>query len=407
MKISFVSLGCPKNRVDSERLIGTLLRAGCELSKDGEILIINTCAFIEPAVKESIDEILSACQKKKEGRLKKVIVVGCLVERYGEKALRELIPEVDLFLGVIRDPIYHARKILERKVDKSERLITTGFYAYIKIGEGCSRRCSFCLIPKIRGRGKSISMDEIKKEADELPDEVKEIILVSQDLTSYRDKGKNLASLIKEISNLGKYRWVRLLYLHPAGINDELLYTIGDCGKVVKYFDIPIQHVSDGILKNMKRGYRRKDVERIYSKIRRMFPDAILRTTVMVGFPGEGKREFNELVSFLKDYPFEYLGGFTYFDEEGSKSKSLKKKVRKKEKGKRLEMIYEMQIGITEKLLKRFRGKTLEVFNDGESFRFYGQAPEIDGCVRGNLDIEPGSFARKKIVDIDGYDLIA
>ncbi len=407
MKISFVSLGCPKNRVDSERLIGTLLRAGCELSKDGEILIINTCAFIEPAVKESIDEILSACREKKEGKLKKIVVVGCLVERYGEKALKRLIPEVDLFLGVIKDPTYHAQRILGRKVDKSERFITTGFYAYIKIGEGCSRRCSFCLIPKIRGRGKSIGMDEIKKEVDGLPDEIKEIILVSQDLTSYRDKGKNLASLIKEINNLGKYRWVRLLYLHPAGINDELLYAIGDCEKVVRYFDMPIQHVSDDILKNMKRGYRRKDVERIYSKIRKMFPDAILRTTVMVGFPGEGKKEFNELVSFLKDYPFEYLGGFTYFDEEGSKSKNLKNKVGKKEKEKRLEMIYEMQMGITEKLLKRFRGKTLEVFNDGESFRFYGQAPEIDGCVRGDLDIEPGGFAWKKIVDIDGYDLIA
>ena len=369
------------------------------------MVVINTCAFIRPAVEESIEEILEACKKKEGGRVEKVFVVGCLVERYGERELKRVLPEVDGFYGVIKEPKKAALKLIGPS-EGEERVVTTYPFAYVKIGEGCSRRCSFCLIPRIRGRARSRRIGEIVREVEGFSEEVKEVILVAQD-TSYfgRDTGESLSDLIKALGRVGRYRWLRVLYIHPSGVDERLVEAFFENDRAVPYFDIPMQHSSDKILSLMKRGYRRRHLERVYRLLRESFPDGVLRTTVMVGFPGEGKREFEELLSFLRDHPFEYLGAFPYYDEEGASSRKLKGKVGKKAKEKRLEAVYDMQYEITYRLLKRFVGRRLPVLFEGDFGRFYGQAPEIDGVVRASGRV--GEIREVEVKGVDGYDLIA
>ncbi len=411
MFISYVSLGCPKNLADTEQILGNFKEAGLTVKEDppSDIHLINTCAFIRPAVEESIEEILKAEKLKNEGKIKKLMVMGCLVERYGKAKIKELFPAIDYVFGSFEREKNICLRVTGRKTEGKTRHITTKPYAYLKIGEGCSRRCSFCLIPKLRGRQKSLSIKFIKDQAELLVSSgVMEIILVSQDTASYgKDAGKSLASLVKELKKVEGDVWFRMLYLNPGSLTWDVLDEIGEDERFLRYFDIPIQHASDKILSKMRRGYKRKDIEKLYKTIRDRFEDAVLRTTVMVGFPGEEKKEFDELVSFLKDFPFEYLGGFTYFDEEGTASSRLPGKVSKRTAEKRLELIYDMQAGITEKLLKRFVGKDLKIITNGKgSGRFHGQAPEIDGqVILGSRNLKPG-FHRVTIKGVFLHDLI-
>ncbi len=412
MRVSYTSLGCPKNLVDTENVLGILASEGLGIEDNppGDLHIINTCAFIEPAVKESVDEILKAERLKDEGLIKGFFIMGCLVERYGKKRIKELFPSADGVFGVPKDPQAVASSIVGRKVNADpKRYITTLPYAYLRIGDGCSRRCSFCIIPKLRGKLVNRDLDDIVKEAEFLAAcGAKEIIVVSQDTTQFRsNRGEGLAALIERLDAALKDVWIRVMYMHPGGFKREVLDAVGGSSSVVRYFDIPIQHASDRILSLMRRGYRRRHLEALYRSIRDSFPDAVLRTTVMVGFPGEGRAEFEELLSFIRDHPFEYLGGFTYFDEDGASSRRIRPKVRKRVREERLERIYSLQEPITERLLGRFVGRELDVLLEGDGTgRFYGQAPEIDGIVLCG-DGKTGEFKRVMIKGIDGYDLVA
>jgi ribosomal protein S12 methylthiotransferase len=416
-KVSLLSLGCPKNLVDSEKLLIKLKQKGIFYSShpdESDILIINTCGFIESAKKESIEEILKLSRLK--GENKKLIVFGCLAKRHGEDLKRE-IPEIDALWGVGDDDkiVDYCSEIITKPTSNEpfEKLSETP-YAYLKIAEGCDKKCSYCVIPQIRGKFQSIPSDRILEEAEALIQSgKKELILIAQDITEYGTdlKDYNLSRLIREIASLSGDFWIRLLYLYPTSINDELIETISSEEKVCNYIDMPLQHSEKKILGLMGRGGSRSYFEKLIAKIRHSISEVNIRTTLIVGFPQETDVEFNAMVKFVNKIKFDRLGVFTYSKEEGSTAYGLKGQVPRKIKTERFNKIMTVQSAISLEKNKKLIGKTFkslvdEVDDTIAVARIYSQAPEIDGAVFiRNSDVKKGDFVNVKIEEAYDYDL--
>ena len=434
-KVFLISLGCPKNKVDSEVLIGLFACDGlmCTSSvEEADIVIVNTCAFIQEAVQESIEVILELAQEKKRGTINKLIVTGCLPQRYGEGVVRE-IPEVDLWTGTDEFPRI-PRLLREGKtkvlIGKPQYLydhhtprIITNFphSAYVKIAEGCSHPCTFCLIPQLRGRYRSRELDSVRREVDHLvAGGVVEINLVAQDTTAYGvDRGmeKGLARLLRALKKIEGLRWIRVLYAypHPTNFPPQLLDIVAGEEQICPYLDIPIQHTDDKILQRMGRKSSGKEIRALINLIKKEYPEIHLRTTLMVGFPGEGEREFRDLVDFVHEMEFTHLGVFTYSPEEGTKASRMQGIVSSEMAEERRARIMELQQGISWKKNKKMIGSTIPVLIDGISAEPDGrpqgrtafQAPEIDGVVsitKGDANI--GETVMVKVTEAEPYDLV-
>jgi len=436
-KLYMVSLGCSKNLVDSEVMLGLLEKDGYSVTdgpEDADLLLVNTCGFIGSAVKEAIDEILELARYKEKDPHKKLIVTGCLVQRYGSELEKEL-PEVDLFIGTngFHDivgrihgespplPSAHSLEQSPFLMDSSlpRKVSTPSHRAYMKITEGCINRCSYCLIPSIRGKLRSRSIPDLMTEARRLEaDGVKELTLVAQDLLAYGlDLGKqtNLIGLLQQLLAETAIPWVRLLYLHPARVHKELLLLMAENPRLVPYLDIPFQHVSDHILQLMNRPYTKKQIIQLMNTVRSTMPDAALRTTMMVGFPGETEDDVAELADFLQKHHFEHLGVFAYANEEECAAASFPGQISEAVKEERLRMIMELQAEISFAGLQKHVGKVEQVLVEGLSResdlllegRTRYQAPEIDGCVyiTGGT-AEPGALVNVTITEAHTYDLV-
>ena len=423
-KVGIISLGCSKNLVDSENILGLLDKCKYRIvgsASEADIIIINTCGFINSSKKESIDTILEFINKGK-----KVVVTGCLVERYYDDLVKE-IPEVDLFLPIRDYPRFNEllSKIDDELEDKTSgvsdeyRVISTGKYsAYLKIGEGCSNHCAYCAIPLIRGEFASRSMESILKEANKLAkDGYKEIIVLQQDTTKYGvdlHNGENIVKLLKELLKIKEFDYIRLLYLYPDEITDELIELIGKEERLTPYFDIPIQHSETKILRSMNRRSDKKDLINLFNKIRNKVPNAILRTTVMVGFPGETKRDFDNLKKFIETIRFDHLGAFKYSREENTPAYDFPKQVRESTKDKRLNEIMKLQQKISYSKNKEHIGVIMTGLVVGKEkdlylLRSYFNAPDdIDGKIffKSNRDLTLGEKVKVKITDSFIYDLL-
>ena len=419
MKFKIISLGCPKNLVESEYVSYRLEQEGHVLSEDGTIVIINTCAFIGDAAQESIETVLlEAKDKDKTGR--KVVVTGCLVERYREKLVR-LLPEVDLFVG---RGMYHE---IEKLITKEgyffrnapfyeaypRKILTAKPTAYLKIQEGCNNRCTYCTVPDIRGNLQSRAIRDIKAEFMYLLENgYREINIVGQDITSYgKDREFNLKILLRDILEIRGDYFLRLLYMHPKGIDDELIDLIGGSERIIPYLDIPIQHSEDGILRLMGRGYSRKQLESLFGRIKEKLPNVTLRSTVIVGFPGESAGDFSALCDFVKKEEFDMLGAFTYSREEGTPAFRFTAHVRRDIKQRRYGTIMEIQKDISKQRLQRLVGtKTIVIVEGYEKPYMVGriltQAPDIDGIafIKGGCNV--GEVREGKIVKTLDYDVI-
>ena len=432
MKVGFVSLGCSKNLVDTEKTIGIFKANEYEIvnyPEKAEVIIINTCGFIESAKEEAINTILEMAEYKKQ-KCKYLIVIGCLVERYKEE-LEKAIPEVDLFVkyseyNTLWEQIENLlgdnkSKDKYKEFEKIEdRVISTGEnFAYLKIADGCSNRCTYCAIPYIRGPQISRKMENIIKEAKKLVEAgYKELIVIAQDTTKYGIDiyGKPmLAELLKELSKIQKLHWIRFLYAYPETINDELIKVIKENSKICKYFDIPIQHISDTVLKRMNRQSNGKTIRNLIQKLRKEIPDVVIRTTVMVGFPGETKEDFEELYEFLKEAKFDKLGCFAYSKEDGTPAANIKDQIHPMTKKSRYNKIMSLQQEISNENLKKQIGRKIEILIEEKSFdgktyvgRTYMDVPEIDGIVYLNTDkeLKTGEFTTGEIIDVSNYDLI-
>ncbi len=416
-KVSLLSLGCPKNLVDSEKLLEKLKEKGIHYSSnpdESDILIINTCGFIESAKKESIDEILRLSKLK--GGSKKLVVFGCLAKRHGVDLKRE-VPEIDALWGVGDDEkiVAYCSKIIKKPTftGTSEKLTETP-YAYLKIAEGCDKKCSYCVIPRIRGKFHSMPPDRILKEAEALiKSGKKELILVAQDITEYGAdlKDYNLVRLIREIASLKGDFWIRLLYLYPTSIDDELIRTIASEDKVCNYIDMPLQHSEKNMLRLMGRGGSRSYFEKLIARIRHSIPYVNIRTTLIVGFPQETDAEFSAMAEFVQKIKFDRLGVFMYSKEEGSAAFALKGQAPKKIKYERFNRIMALQAAISLEKNKKLVGKTFKALIDDIEdniavARLYSQAPEIDGVVFiHDSNVEKGGFVRVRIKEAYDYDL--
>ncbi len=430
-KVCVVTLGCARNLVDSEVMLGSLKKAGYSLTaerKDADILIVNTCGFIEDAKEESIETILELAEYKKRGRCRLLVVAGCMSQRYSKELERE-IPEVDLFVGT--DSFHRMAELISTDTEKSHvaspdyiydhttpRILSTPRgHAYVKIAEGCVNRCSYCVIPDIRGRLRSRPPESIVKEVEFLSEQgVKEINLIAQDTTSYGvDRGYRVETLLRKLTGVEGIEWIRLLYLYPGRITDELITLIADEPKICPYVDIPIQHINERILKLMNRHYRRKDVMELIDRLRRAIPGVVLRTTLIVGFPTEGREEFQELVSFVKDAEFDRLGVFTYSREEGTPAFHMEGQIPEGLKQERAHIIMELQREISARRNTHLRGRRLKVLVDGVTqdglyvARHSGQAPEVDGItlVSSERPLSAGQMPEVVITHTDDYDLHA
>lgn len=416
IKVGMVSLGCAKNQVDGEMLMASLKNAGFELSDDAalaDVAIVNTCGFIESAKQESIDEILELATLKKEGRIKKLIVTGCLAERYQEEIHKEL-PEVDGVFGIgangdIAECINSVLSdgFTESFPDKSKmplcgdrELSTPSYFAYLKIAEGCDNRCTYCAIPMIRGGYRSRTMESIEQEARALVENgAKEIILIAQDTTRYGIDlyGKySLAELMRRLCKIEKLHWLRVLYCYPDAITDELLDVMAQEEKIVKYIDLPLQHASGRVLKAMNRRGDRESLTALIGKIREKMPDVTLRTTLIAGFPGETEEDFTELAEFVKDIKFERLGCFAYSQEENTIAGEMEEQLDEEVKEHRAELIMESQAIIMERLGEKHVGRDIEVLTEG--FDRYAEcwfgrssmdAPDVDGKVFFSAEEKP------------------
>ena len=460
MKIGFVSLGCSKNLVDTEKTIGIFKANEYEivnLPEEAEVIAINTCGFIETEKEEAINTILEMAEYKKK-RCKYLIVMGCLVERYREE-LEKAIPEVDLYIKYseynmlwkkIQSLLKSNRKneeyiekekisidsnknIDNKKTIKTqdinkyndfdaieERVISTGEnYAYLKIADGCSNRCTYCAIPYIRGPQISRKMEDILKEAKRLADSgYKELIVIAQDTTKYGIDiygEPKLAELLEKISKIDGIKWIRFLYAYPETITKDLIKLVKENDKICKYFDIPIQHISDTVLKRMNRQSNEKTIRNIIQTLRKEIPNVVIRTTVMVGFPGETKEDFEELYEFLKEARFDKLGCFAYSKEEGTPAARIKEQIHPMTKKSRYNKIMSLQQEISKENLEKQIGKEVDILIEGKSFdgrtyigRTYMDVPDIDGIAYLNTDknLQEGDFAKAKIIDVSNYDLI-
>ena len=434
-KIGMVSLGCPKNTVDSEIVLGSLTDKGYSVTSnegDADVIIVNTCGFIDSAKEESIDAILEMAEYKRKGNCQKLIVMGCLSQRYKDELLKE-IPEIDYLAGAgdfksVAEMIESKNGIKKSKVrepvfdfnENTPRILTTPRYtAYVKIAEGCSNRCSFCIIPKIRGPFKSRNVDSIVSEAKILSDKgVKELNLISQDTTMFgTDTGlKNgLSELLKRLVKIDGVRWIRLLYCYPTFLNDELIEIMKNEEKICKYIDLPLQHSHDDILKAMMRQEREGEIRDLIFRIRDAIPDIAIRTAFIVGFPGETERHFEHLSSFVKEMKFDHLGVFTYSPEEGTKAVEIPNHVLEDVKNKRKDTIMEIQKRLSLEKNKRFIGTTKDVLVEETtgsdefliSGRMQTQAPEIDGVVYiEKSEVRAGDILPVKITKAMEYDLV-
>ena len=429
-KIYLESLGCSKNLVDSEVMLGLLSEGGCEivdLPEKAGIIIINTCSFVEDAVKEAIETIYSLAREKSEGACQYLIVCGCLPQRYGRELLKEM-PEVDLFLGTgeFQNISSHIDKMINGQVnermlnssntflmnDKIPRvLISPGSSSYIKIAEGCSHKCTYCTIPSIRGEYQQRTQVSVLNEANKLAEQgIEEINLVAQDTSRF----KGLPVLLKKLAKIDGLKWIRLLYCHPHNMSDDLIKVIAAEKKVCKYIDIPLQHISDSVLKRMGRRINREQTEKLILKMKDNIPDIALRTTMIVGFPGETDKDFMELMQFVKETQFDSLGAFIYSDEEGTPATRLKGKVDAKVKKARFKELMRLQAGISRKKNNARKGKELEVLVEGisvnEKYLLQGraefQAPEVDGVVYLTDNVPIGSFVKVKITHSLTYDFV-
>ena len=440
VKVGFVSLGCPKNQLDTEVMLHEVATAGYEITPDeteADVVIINTCGFIESAKKESIENILDIAWLKKNRSLKAIIVTGCLAERYRESIIEEM-PEVDAVLGVgsihniveaIEAVTVKKKKGSHRKYTSFEdketvklggdRVLTTPEYtAYIKIAEGCDNRCAYCAIPSIRGRFRSRTIEDIVDEAKQLEAlGIKELNIVAQDITRYGLDiygSYKLAKLLREITEQTSIPWIRLLYCYPDKITDELIAEIRDNGRILKYIDMPIQHISDNMLTAMNRHGDSAMIKDVIKKLRTEIPDIVIRTTFIVGFPGETEKDFEELCEFVKATRFEHLGVFPYSREEDTPAYSFEDQIDEQIKQERADIVMREQLDINTENNEKMIGKTITVlcedYDPVASVHFgrsAADAPEIDGKVyfKAERRIAPGSFVKVKIREVLDYDL--
>jgi len=443
-KVGFISLGCPKNLVDSEVMMGQLKYSGYEITANAEeadTVVVNTCGFIDSAKKESIEAILEAARLKAEGKATRLVVAGCLVERYRDELKAEL-PEVDAFIGTsqitdilkVCDPATSPRSLPVVTLgnqsatylydESTPRILATpSHYAFIKIAEGCDRPCAFCFIPQMRGHFRSRRFGSIVAEAHQLAEEgVKELILVAQDSSRYgEDLGKQdaLAHLLRELSHTDGIEWVRVMYTYPTHISDGFLDVLAEEPKAVKYLDMPLQHASQNVLKRMKRGGNRESLERLIERVRKRVPGIAVRTTFITGFPGETDADFEELMTFVKNVEFDRVGVFTYSDEEGTGAFDLSDKVDPKVSRQRRTRLMKEQAKISRRKNKARVGATVRVLFEGESKesellwqgRMETQAPDIDGCVLINdvpdgVAPEPGDMVSVLVTEAQEHDLV-
>ena len=435
-KIGMISLGCPKNQVDAEHMLALMDAEGWEIVDyvDGcDAVIVNTCGFIDDAKKEAIENILDMVELKKEGVISKIIVTGCLAQRYKDEIVKE-IPEVDAVIGIgangdiIKtveevmsgvDTIENYPPQCELPLEGQRILTTPQYWAYLKIGEGCSNRCTYCTIPSIRGNIRSRSMENVIDEAKQLAESgVKELILIAQDTTSYGLDlyGElKLPELLNELCKIDSIEWIRLLYCYPDRITDELIETMKNQEKVVNYIDLPLQHADDKILKAMNRRGDQALIRNVISKLREEIPDVVIRTTFIVGFPGEGEEEFETLAEFVNEIEFDRLGVFTFSPQEGTPAFDMEDQVDEDIKTRRGEVIMQDQYSIMEEKNNEKIGKTYRVvvedydgYSDSYTGRTYMDAPEIDGLVKftSHKDLDIGDFVDVEIFDVEDYDLI-
>ena len=436
MKVHLTTLGCPKNQVDSELMLGLLTEAGfpiAERAEEAECLVVNTCAFIDRAREESVQTILELARLKERGRCRALIVTGCLTQRYGGEIMREM-PEIDGILGTSNLPaIVDLVRQAANRHDwataappgylydaATPRLLTARVpYAYVKIAEGCDMGCTFCAIPQFRGRHRSRPLRDIVREVEALAARgVQEAILVSQDTLAYgRDLPGNgdIADLLHALGEDTRMPWIRPMYLHPAHVNDRLIERWSRA-RVVPYLDMPIQHADDAILKSMRRGVTARRMKEVVAQFRSAIPGVTVRTTVLVGFPGETESAFERLLEFVDDVRFDRLGVFTYSPEEGTPSPAFAGQVESEVAAERAARVQEAQDAIAWERATKLVGTVTDVLVDGPSEdgafhwegRTAGQAPEIDGVVylRGRRDFTPGRFARVRITEVEGYELV-
>ena len=441
-KVHFISLGCPKNLVDSEIMAGTLMKDGYQVvgeAEDADTVVVNTCGFIEDSKKESIQRILDMAQLKEQGKIKKIVVAGCLTQRYKDD-LVEGLPEADLFVG--SGEFQNIGKILKnhQQGEKKRTFFNLPTYlqeeatprvnsqpkhrAYLKISEGCMKRCAFCAIPLIRGNLQSRKIDNIINEAKLLAASgVKELIIISHDFTDYgldlKRKDPTVketpVELLRELAKVDGIKWIRMLYLYPDGITSEMIELMKSSDKFVKYFDMPLQHVNNDVLKKMNRKMTREEIVEVLSNIRREIPDAVIRTQFIVGFPGETEENFEELLKFIADQKFDRVGCFQYSPEENTPGGKMPDQVDDETKQRRHDAIMEVQQNISRDKHRAFIGKTIEVVVEGLSDetdlllqgRMSQQAPDIDGVVLINDgQANVGQFVKVKVTESMEYDLI-
>lgn len=427
MKIGFISLGCSKNLVDTEMMIGLAKQNNLEIvneAKEAEIIVVNTCGFIESAKQEAINTILEMANYKIHGKCKYLVATGCLVQRY-KKELQESMPEVDLFISLdeYKDFGKILGKLINRNVYKFDlqyenRYITTGnATAYLKIAEGCSNRCTYCAIPYIRGPYVSRKMEDILEEAKKLNEMgIKEVIVIAQDTTKYGIDiyGKSmLAELLKKLCEFESFKWIRFLYAYPETITDELIKTVKGNEKICKYFDIPIQHISDVVLKRMNRASTGEQVRNLISKIRKEIPDVTLRTSLIVGFPGETEEQFNELYDFVKEIQFDKLGVFEYSKEDGTPAEKLKEQISSKIKNQRWNKIMKLQQKVSKEKLKKYIGQECEVLIEKITDKYIigrtkMDVPDMDGLIyiENTVNANIGEFINCIVTNVEEYDLI-
>ena len=436
MKILFISLGCDKNLVDTEVMLGMLASRGYEMTNDeqeADIIVINTCCFIHDAKEESIQNILEMAEYKKNGSAKALIVTGCMAERYRQEILDE-IPEVDEVLGTtaydrILDAVDAAlagqHEVMTADLDalplpETKRLVTTGgHFAYLKIAEGCDKHCTYCIIPKIRGNFRSVPMERLLKEAQDLAEQgVKELILVAQETTLYGKDlygEKSLPKLLRELCKISGIRWIRILYCYPEEITDELIQVMKEEPRICHYLDLPIQHANDTILKRMGRRTSKQELIDIVQKLRKEIPDICLRTTLITGFPGETQEQHEEVMEFIDTLEFDRLGAFTYSPEEDTPAATFEDQIDEEVKEDRQADIMELQQEIAFDKAEDMIGREVLVMIEGKVAdenayvgRTYRDAPNVDGLIFINTDVEliSGDFAKVKVTGALDYDLI-
>ncbi|MDH4164172.1 MAG: 30S ribosomal protein S12 methylthiotransferase RimO [Nitrospirota bacterium] len=429
IRIGMISLGCPKNQVDAEQMLGVLASQGFEITPDqaeAEVIVVNTCGFIESAKEESIEAILDAAKMKKQGKCRALIVAGCLAQRYKDDLAKEL-PEADAIIGTAEIP--KIAEIAGRVLGRHEHIVTTSaptlvfglprvsttprHYRYLKIAEGCSNRCSYCAIPLIRGNFTSRPADSILDEAKRLADEgTKELVLLAQDSTQYRDLSIDLPKLLRKLAKIKSLEWVRLMYVYPGKVTDELMAVLADEEKLCRYLDIPVQHIDDKILQAMNRRGTSDDIKRTIDRLRKKVPGIALRTSLITGFPGETDAAFKRLLAFAKEYAFDHLGVFTYSPEEGTPARDLPGQVAAQVAEERLDAVMRLQKKISLKKNQALVGTRQRVIVDAiEDMALIGrmqtQAPEIDGVVYlSETEVEPGEFVDVTITEARDYDVL-